>query len=347
MGNWVRLDGSHGEGGGQILRSSLALSIITGRPMEITRIRAKRTPSGLKQQHLQAVRAAREICDGEVQGDHVGSQKLVFVPGAARAGAYRFEIPTAGCAPLVLQTVYLPLALLDKPSEVTVTGGTHVKSAPCFDYLDEAWRPALDRIGFSLTLQLERCGFYPRGGGELRCQIAPLSPMSDFSWTATGQIESITPLSVVGRLPESIAQRQANQALERLSAAELTELLEPAELQERPAASPGTMLGLRCRFSTGWAFFFSLGERGKPAERVADEACDQLLAFLQAGGPPVDPHLADQLLLPLAVSAHKSHYDTSEITQHLRTNADVIGHFLERKIVIDGELGGPGAVIIE
>lgn len=247
----------------------------------------------------------------------------------------------------MLQTVYLPLALLDKPSEVTVTGGTHVKSAPCFDYLDDAWRPALEHIGYSLTLQLESCGFYPRGGGELRCQIAAIRPTADFTWTSTGPLESVTPLSVVARLPESIALRQATQALERLTAANLSESLAPAELQERPAFGPGTMLGLRCRFATGWAFFFALGERGKPAETVADEACDQFLAFLQAGGPPVDPHLADQLLLPLAVSPHRANFVTSEITTHLFTNADVIAHFLDRKIVIDGEFGQPGSVSIE
>lgn len=344
--DWVRLDGSEGEGGGQILRSSLALSILTGRPFEITQVRARREKPGLRPQHLEAVRAARKICGGEVEGDYGGSSRLVFIPGAVQAGDYEFVIPTAGSAPLVLHTVSLPLALQATPSSVVITGGTHLEHAPCYHYLAECWQPALGRLGLQIDLRLVRCGFYPRGGGKIEAEILPASPANDFTWMERGAIRQITPISLVARLPVSIAERQAQQASQRLRATAWRKMLAEPVIEEHGAVGPGTMLGLRCEFATGQMFCFALGARGKRAETVADEAVDELLAYLAANDCPVDPHLADQLLLPAATHGRGSTYRTSQVTLHLLTNALVLRRFLERSITIDGDEGMPGTVTV-
>lgn len=327
-----------GEGGGQILRSALTLSVLTQRPFSIHHLRAGRKPPGLRPQHLEAVRAAVKICSGQVQGDTPGSQELTFTPGIAKTGNYRFPIPTAGCAALVLHTVYLPLALLPEPSTVIVGGGTHVSHAPCYDYLLESWIPWLARLGIDIRCDLDRAGFYPRGGGELRARVAarravPLVP----SWLQRAPIEQLAVVSVVSSLPRAIAERQARRAEQRLREKGWKSCLTESTVDERPAASPGTMLGIRCTWKDGQAFFWALGERGKPAEKVADEAVRELLDFLQSDAP-VEGHLADQLLLPLALHPSPSKFRTARATQHLLTNAEVIRQFLDRAIMITGNL---------
>ncbi|MCI0376216.1 MAG: hypothetical protein L0215_01285, partial [Gemmataceae bacterium] len=167
----IELDGSHGEGGGQILRTSLALSLITRQPFRLCRIRAKRSKPGLQAQHLACVQAAAQIGNARARGDHLGSQELTFEPGEVNAGAYHFRIPTAGATALVLHAIYLPLALANGPSEISIEGGTHVKAAPCFHFLDVTWRAYLDQLGIKIELQLDRFGFYPRGGGAIRARI--------------------------------------------------------------------------------------------------------------------------------------------------------------------------------
>ncbi len=333
----IVIDGSMGEGGGQILRSALCLSLLTGKPFTLQQIRAARSKPGLRPQHLAAVQAAKRICRASVEGDSPGSQCLVFVPGKVEPGRYHFNIGTAGSTSLVLQTVLLPLALAGAPSELSITGGTHVPWSPCFHYLDWHWRTLLSRLGVTVELSLHRAGFYPAGGGELQARIPGGNVVTGVQLTSRGRLQRIRGISAIANLPLHIAERQREQALRRLATMCL-----PVEaditIEPLTAYSPGTLLLLLAEFEQGQACFSSLGEKGKPAEQVADEALDAFEALLRGDGA-VDPWMADQLLLPLALAQGESAILTSEVTRHLLTNAEVIRLFLPVDIQVAGRLG--------
>jgi RNA 3'-terminal phosphate cyclase (ATP) len=338
----IEIDGAMGEGGGQILRTSLALSLITGKAFHLRRIRANRDRPGLRPQHLVCVRAAARIGDAQIQGATERSRELWFEPRTLRPGHYDFAIPTAGALSLVLHAVYLPLAL--RSSEVcdlVLEGGTHVKASPCFHFLETTWRRYLEEIGIRIALRLDRPGFYPRGGGRVHARIEPCTEPRVLQITQIERVHRITIQSAVAGLPVSIAARQERQASERLWA---TGIPVESRIEEWPGG-PGTMLALILHVPAVPTLFFALGARGKPAERVADEAVDEALAYLDSPGG-VDPHSADQLLLPLSLASGQSCYPVSAVTSHLLTNADVIGTFIDRAIRIDGTHGEPGMVTI-
>jgi RNA 3'-terminal phosphate cyclase (ATP) len=338
----IEIDGAMGEGGGQVLRSALGLSLLTGRPFRLTRIRANRDRPGLRPQHLAAVRAAARVSGARVRGDRVGSAEIALAPGPVRAGDYLFDIGTAGATSLVLQTLLLPLALAPGGSALTIRGGTHVPWSPCFHYLDRQWRHFLARMGVPFDLALTMAGFYPRGGGELRAWIPGGARPRPLRLTERGPLRGVGGLSAVADLPRQIAERQRRRALRRLHAV-LPGIEPELELEELPAASPGTVLLLLAEHEAGRACCFALGARGKRAEQVADEAVAALADF-EAGDGAVDPWLADQLLLPLAMAEGPSELRTSEITAHLLTNAEVVRAFLPVGIAVEGRAGGPGTV---
>jgi RNA 3'-terminal phosphate cyclase (ATP) len=338
----VQIDGSFGEGGGQILRSSLALSVLTGRPFRLRNIRARRSKPGLQPQHLMSVEAAAAIGSATLRGAKIGSTTLDFEPGSVKGGKYSFKIGTAGATGLVLHTVYLPLATADIPSTVTIAGGTHVPHSPCFHFLDRSWRAYMHLLGLNLSVRMERAGFYPRGGGLIHAQIERCGPLHRFNLDALKPVRHVRVLSGVAGLPEHIQRRQADRAAKRLAERGLD-----VEIQmESWPGGPGTMLGVELATEPAPTFFFGLGERGKPAERVADEAVAQAEAFLDRDPPGIDEHSADQLLLPLALSPESSRFRTVCISSHLLTNAAVIQQFLSRCIECDGREGEPGVVEI-
>ena len=336
----IEIDGSMGEGGGQVLRSALALSALTRQAVHITHIRLRRPKPGLQAQHLQSVKAAAAVCDGEVEGAAAGSQTLTFYPGELKAGRYRFEIGTAGSTSLVLQTIFLPLCLAGGTSSVKISGGTHVPWSPCFDYLDLQWLPHLRRMGFSARLVMEQAGFYPSGGGLIQATISPAPNRLPLDLTQRGALKSISGISAVADLDPTIATRQKHQALRRLEPRCRETKIKTVELN---SPSKGTILLLLATFEHSQCCYFALGEKGKPAERVADEAVDALEAFLYTEGV-IDQYLADQLLLPMAMASGKSRLGTSKVTQHLLTNAEVIRRFLPTEITIQGEVGQSGLV---
>jgi RNA 3'-phosphate cyclase len=338
----IEIDGSQGEGGGQILRSALALSIVTGRAMRINRIRAGRSKPGLRAQHLSSLEAAATIARASVSGNHIASSSVTFQPLQLHAGDYHFEIGTAGAASLVLQTICLPLSFTDGVSEVSIIGGTHVRWSPCFHYLDWQWAYFTSRIGFHLTIDLERAGFYPQGGGCIHAEIHPLGDISPLNLIDRGELLEIRGVSIACNLPQHIAERQRKRAIERLKylGCDLR-----VEIEKMPSFNKGSLLCLIAVFENGRACYFGLGERGLPAERVADIAVDQLLRFIESDGC-VDQYLADQLLLPLAFATGVSELRTSEITRHLITNANVIRKFTSAKITLLGEMGSSGIVRI-
>lgn len=336
----IEIDASFGEGGGQILRSALALSVITGEAMRLTNIRARRPQPGMKPQHLKAVEAAAQISAAQVEGATPGSQTLRFEPAGLQGGKYAFDIGTAGAVSLLLQTIYLPLCFADGPSRLTLVGGTHVPWSPCYHYLQWQWLPCLAEVGYHVDCSLERAGFYPRGGGLLNVNIVPSRPLTPLRITERGRLLRIRGLSGVGRLDRSIAERQRKQAIERLS-----ELAVPLEIEvaDVPAASPGTFIVLQAEFEGGRCCAFALGARHKLAEKVADEAVEELRADIVAGGA-IDAWLADQLLLPLAFVPGESAFSVCRISRHLRTNAELLGRFLPVAVEIDGETDQPGIV---
>jgi RNA 3'-terminal phosphate cyclase (ATP) len=338
----IQLDGSHGEGGGQILRSSLTLSLLTGIPFKLTNIRANRKPPGLRPAHMTAVKAAAEIGQARYKGGTVGSETLYFEPGDVQSGEYRFAIGTAGATGLVLHTLYLPLALRGTgPSRVTITGGTHVNTSPCHHYNAITWAGYLKKMRLSVQMEMPRAGFYPRGGGEIIAQIEPCTNIRPVRIMTREPLTTAGGFSVVADLPASIAERQAKQLRHRLKEMEV-ECHIPTENWSN---GPCTVAAVIFRQAPVPTLFFGIGERGKPAERVADEAIEQARAYRDSGCP-VDPHAADQILLPLAFAEGASEYRVSTITRHLTTNVDVIQQFVEREIIVKGSEGEPGVVRI-
>ena len=335
----LTIDGSYGEGGGQILRTALALSAVVGRPVRVEKIRAGRRNPGLQAQHLAGVRALAEITGAEVEGATVGSVSLQFAPGRIAAGEYRWDVGTAGAISLVLQTILIPLALAPGASRISFTGGTHVPWSPPFPYIEQVLLPTLKSMGLRTSLTLKRWGFYPKGGGLVEGTIEPstLQPLS-LSWR--GRPQKIGGLSAVAQVPAHVAKRQRDRALLRLRLLDIPCRIEICQVEAR---NPGTILFLLVECEGGRAGFGSLGERGKPAERVADEACDQVFAFLEGIGV-TDPHLADQLLLPMAVAPGSSSLTTTAVTEHLLTNRWVIDQFIPGRVMVEGRLGETGLV---
>jgi RNA 3'-terminal phosphate cyclase (ATP) len=344
MAKLVKLDGSMGEGGGQILRSGLTLSLLSGRALRIENIRAGRDKPGLRPQHLRCVTAAAEISAAEVGGAQVGSRSLEFRPGPVRSGSYRFAIGTAGATGLVLHALYLPLAKAGAESRLTIEGGTHVPRSPCFHFLATTWRDWLHRLDIDVELDMRRAGFFPKGGGILEARIHDCQAVRPLIALERGPLERISGISAVANLPESIAERQQRRAQSRLADAGYDAEI---EIQSWPSIGKGTMLGLSAHYPHGRLFVFGLGALGKRAERVADEAVDPLLAYLDAAPAVVDPHSADQIVLPLAFAAGRSEFTTTQITSHLETNIEVLRRFVDRTIRCEGARGAPGRIILE
>jgi RNA 3'-terminal phosphate cyclase (ATP) len=287
----LSIDGSIGEGGGQVLRTSLALALITGRPFTLNNIRQRRAKPGLMAQHLKAVEAAREVGKATVEGARPGSQSLVFEPTGLYSGEFHFDIGTAGSTSLVLQTILPPLSFAAASSVVTLIGGTHVPWSPCFHYLEMHWLHYMKRIGFNIRLELDAAGFYPRGGGRVLATVRSASRLSPQCLTNRGPLKRIRSVSAVANLDLSVAERQKTRALK-----ELNGVAGPVEIDILRLSSPskGTVLLLLAEFENSQCCFYGLGALGKPAERVADEAVNEFLGFMATDGA-IDPYLSDQL----------------------------------------------------
>lgn len=336
----LEIDGSIGEGGGQIVRSSLTLSLIYGEPFRIFNIRAGRKIPGLKPQHMKAVEAAAKISTAEVRGAEIGSSEMTFIPGKVRPGKISIDIMTAGSAPLVLQTIFVPLSLSGGSSRVTITGGTHVLWAPCYHYLSKHWMPMMEKIGYLGDLHLKRAGFYPQGGGMLVAEIDPVKHIAPLTILNRGKLKQISGISGVANLPRKIAERQRTRVINRLGKKYPLNDLRIADL---PSRIKGTVLLLLAEFKYSSACFFGLGAIGKPAEKVADEAIDSIQEFLKTSGV-FDEYMADQILIPLILASETSIYKVPKITKHLLTNAEIIQRFSPVDISVEGTLGETGIV---
>ncbi len=347
----LTIDGSYGEGGGQVLRTSLTLASLTATPVRIERIRAGRRVPGLRPQHLTAVRAAAAICDAQLTGDQIGSQTVAFRPGGPpRPGAYVFDVAraarggSAGSVGLVLQTVLLPLALAGEQSMLTIRGGTHVPWAPSVSYLENAYAPALTRMGAGCELRLARWGFYPAGGGEVQVNVRGCArPLRPIVIVERGELAEVYGTAVAMNLPSHIPQRMSVRARKVLSQAGVQARIEPLRVR---GAGPGAGIFLIGRYEHIVASFTAYGQKGLPSEQVADAACTAFLTHHNTGAP-VDPFLADQLVVPMALARGKSELVTSRVSQHLRTNAWVVQRFLAASIDIVEEADGRGRIRVE
>jgi RNA 3'-terminal phosphate cyclase (ATP) len=348
-----RIDGSYGEGGGQVLRTSLALSAVTGNPVEVVRIRAGRRKPGLAPQHLTGVRAAAKVCHADLSGAQLKSQELSFTPRSAPvAGTYTFDVAqaakggSAGSVSLVLQTVLVPLSFANGPSQLTLRGGTHVAWSPPFDYLKRVYLPALAQMGFRAKANLTRWGWYPIGGGEVRAQVQPVpggrEALAGLDLRHRGNLVRARGISAASNLPRHIRQRQARTAQQVLRSHGVNVRMDEVEA---PSKGTGTVVFVWADFEQVAAGYTSLGERGKPAEKVAEEAALALLTFRDKDAA-VDRFLADQLILPAALAHTPTVFATEQVTQHLLTNAWVVEQFGVARVEIDGEEGWPGRVTI-
>ncbi len=324
----IKIDGASGEGGGQILRSALSLSVATGKPFAIDGIRAGRNKPGLMRQHLAAVKAAEEISGATIRGAQIGSTSLSFAPCAVRPGDYVFNIGSAGSTSLVLQTVLPPLARASAPSRVTIRGGTNNLSAPPFEFIERAFLPLLRRMGFDVEATLTRPGYFPAGGGEIVVEISPSTEMRALILTERGACASRRAEAIVANLPYAIASREAETLRSLLGwPAECVEAL-----TETRAKGPGNVVLATIACEQVTEVFVAYGRIGASAETVAGECADEAKAYL-AGAHPVGRRLADQLLLPMALGAGGA-FVTTPPSRHTLTNVGVINAFLGEKIAL-------------
>lgn len=325
----IVIDGSQGEGGGQILRSGLALSAITGRPVRFERIRARRPKPGLARQHLACVRAAAEVACAQVEGAELGSRELTFLPQGIVGGDLHVSIGSAGACSLVLQTVLPMLLRADRSARVVIEGGTHNGMAPPFDFLRDAFCPLLHRCGANVSVELAQAGFYPAGGGKLIAHIDPWTAPARLDLHERGRFAGRSAVAVSANLPAHVTQREA-QALKHALHWSHTEVDE----REIVAAGPGNILVATLCYAQITEVISAVGELRKAAEKVAQEVVKEVKRYL-ASEAPVGEHLADQLLLPLAIGAGGS-FTTLPPSEHTRTNAAIVNAFL-----------GEGAVRLE
>ena len=333
----VTLDASHGEGGGQVLRTALSLSVALGRPVTLDRIRIRRPKPGLQPQHLAVVRALAAVSDASVEGDALDSTRVVFFPRTLRGGDYSFDVGatrgSAGSVSLLLQALLLPLSLAAEPSRLTLKGGTHVPWSPTVHYVTAVFLPVLRHIGLQAEVKLSRWGWYPRGGGEIEAHIRPSRNWAGLRWETRTSSALVSGISAVSNLPLSIAERQRVRALARLRDRGL-----PADIlciEDTHALGPGTLLFLSAAGEHAAGGFSALGRRGIRAEAVADEAVDSLFSYFDSGAA-VDDHLADQLVPFLALARTPSSLTCPIRSSHLETVTWVAEQLLPLQILLTG-----------
>lgn len=330
----VEIDGTFGEGGGQILRTALALSALTGAPFHLSNIRGRRAKPGLRHQHRAAVCAAQAIADAEVRGAEIGSRDLTFAPAHVAGGEFRFDVGTAGSAMLVLQTILPPLFRADRPSVAVVRGGTHNPMSPPFDFFAETFLPAIGRMGFSAAARLLRHGFYPAGGGEVAVEVQPAAAFNPADFAAPVGPAVLSARVLLSRLPDRVWEAE-KRALESLDLKFAT--IERCNITDSPGPGNCVMIAVDRgeRPDRTRSVLTSFGERGRPSAAVVQEAAGYARELL-AGGAAADRFLADQLLVYLAMAGGGS-LTTPRVSLHATTNMAVIEKFLPVRFVSEEE----------
>lgn len=327
----ITIDGAEGEGGGQIVRSSLALSMITGIPTTIENIRAGRKKPGLMRQHLTAVKAAQRVCSAKVSNAEVGAKQIAFVPGEVTPGEYEFAISTAGSITLVLQTILPALMVSSGPSTVKLRGGTHNPMAPPFDFLARSFVPLVRKIGPAIELSDCVPGFYPAGGGSFVVSIEPADTLLPFSLLERGDLKARRIRSLVANLPATIGHRECETLRKKLGWEKTS--CEVVEVADSPG--PGNAVMVDVQHENVTEVFTGFGERGKSAETVASEVARKVRKYLRADAP-VGEYLTDQLMLPLAISAHRKQgggeFRSTGLSRHAQTHLAILQRFFDIQI---------------
>jgi len=330
----LSIDGSQGEGGGQIIRSSIALSMITGTPFTVFNIRARRAKPGLARQHVTAVQSAARLCQAKVDGATVGSSSLTFIPGEVQPGSYNFDIGSAGSTMLVLQTLLPALLHATGPTRLVLQGGTHNPLAPPFDFFRCTFAPLVEKMGARLSLQLESYGFYPAGGGRVVVDVTP-AKLVGFDLLSRGEPQSHRVDVLLSRLPPHIAEREV-QTIAALSGWN-QDAFHIQNIQRSPG--PGNVVMIQMQFENICELFVGFGQKGVRAEDVGARVWQEASEYL-ATDVPVGPHLADQWMLPLALSAMQGSggtYRTMPLTGHSYTHLDVLQKFLPIQVQLHEE----------
>ena len=326
----IHIDGSKGEGGGQVLRTSLALSIITGKPFKIEKIRAGRQKSGLLRQHLTAVNAAAQISNAKVSGNELRSTELAFVPGQVSGGEFRFAVGTAGSAMLVFQTVLYPLLFADNKSKVIFEGGTHNQKAPPFHYIERVFIPLLKKMGVNIEARLIRHGFYPAGGGRFEVEIEPNKNLKGFDLLERGGLIGKKVEAIFAALPAHIAQRELTTVGKKITCSD--DELQMVQLPDDQG--PGNVLMITVESENVTEVFTGFGEMNVPAEVVAKRVVKEYKSYVKAD-VPVGEHLADQLLIPLVLSKDGGSFRTGKLSMHTKTNIEKIKRFIDVDITTE------------
>jgi RNA 3'-terminal phosphate cyclase (ATP) len=342
----IEFDGSEGEGGGQVLRTCLSLSALTGMPFQITNNRAGRKNPGLRPQHLTTVHALAALSTAETRGAALNSQTLTFIPQSRPiAGKYDFNVAdaatggSAGSITLIFQAMLIPLLFAQEASSIRLRGGTHVPYSPPYHFINNVFQPAISQLGVAISTTLKAWGWYPRGQGEITAIINPQPEIKSFDFSTIKKTKDVYGVAAVTNLPSHIPQRMAQRASNLLSANGLIPKITP--VREKAAA-----LGAGIFLWTELAGFSSLGRPGLVAEKVAQSAVADCLAFVE-NRVMVGSHLADQLLLPLALSAGRSSFTTNNLTSHTITNAQLLRRWLDVEIEIGGTPGKTGYVTVQ
>jgi RNA 3'-terminal phosphate cyclase (ATP) len=325
----ITIDGSAGEGGGQVLRSSLGLSLATGKPFRITRVRAGRKKPGLARQHLTAVRAAATVGKAKVMGDEIGSTDLTFVPGQVTGGNYNFAVGTAGSATLVMQTILPALLTADGPSRLELAGGTHNRNAPPYEFIEQVFLPVINRMGPSVTAELHRPGFEPAGGGKFTVNVKPSARLEPLELVERGEMVEYEMRAVVAHLDEKIGENEIKSARKRLLWGDVPGRVDRAD----DAVCAGNIILLKAAFENITEVTAGFGRFGIAARKVGDEAAREMKHFLSSDAA-VGRRLADQIMLPLAL-ARGGRFTTQPLSGHAQTQIETIGHFLPVSIEIE------------
>ena len=329
----ITIDGSEGEGGGQVVRNALALSLVTGQPFRVEKARANRSKPGLMRQHVTAIEAACAIGNAECEGVAVGASDFTFRPGKVVAGEHRFAVGTAGSTNLVLQTILLPLLLADGPSRIVLEGGTHNVHAPPFDFLAKSFLPLVERMGPRISARLVRHGFYPSGGGRIEVEIVP-ARLGRIELTDRGDPVSVRGRAVVASLPRDIAEREIDSARKDIDWPE-----DAFSIEQLPSdQGPGNIFLLEAEFAHHTEVTSGFGQLGVSAQSIGRKTASRMAGYIRSG-TFAGPYLADQLLLPMALAGGGA-FTTVKPSQHALTAANVIRRFLDRHIVFDARKGG-------
>ncbi len=348
----IVIDGSMGEGGGQILRTAIAIAAIAGKKLRIINIRAKRNPPGLRPQHLTAVRAIAALSGGSLEGDKVGSMTLEFEPGSIRGGVYKFDVGTAGSVSLVLQALLPVMAYADGPIRVTITGGTDVARAPTIDYVREVLRGLLRMLGYEFSIEVRRRGHYPRGGGVVVVSVDdPPGGFKGRDFIERGKLLEVKMRSHAVRLPRHVAERQARSAASiiesRLGVKPVVEV-EAYPPGRDPHLGPGSGILVWGVFEKTLMGGDSIGEKGKPAEKVGREAAEKFIEDYNTGAP-LDRHASDMIPLYLALAGGTYTMKGAKLTSHAKTLLDLLSIILDSFSyeIREGSLERPFTVVLK